>query len=217
MSVQTFDSVRDHNPRLIRKALEGSIFMKRWEKEDQPITQIYTAAGGLIIPAGYIDVGVINKKDATKWARDTDTADVESWGYGEPTRRDINKDVSTMSFTMQESKRQVFEVYNSVDLSAVAPDAEGNIVMDKPNRPQKMEWRAFQLCKDGDGLDAIYFLRALPRCTVTKVQDQTWGEEDEIQYGVELTGYKDADWGTAVREVWGGPGLSATDMGFAQA
>lgn len=217
MTVNTFDSVRKHNTRLIRKALEGSIFIKPWEEGDPEIEQVWTAAAGLLIPPGYEDVGVISKKDATKWARDTDTADAESWGYGEPTRRDINKDISTMAFTMQESKRRVFELHQGVDLSQVKPDAEGNIVIDKPGRPQSRFWRAFQLCKDGDGVDAIYFLRALPRCSVTKFEDQTWGEDDEIQYGVELTGYRDPEWGTAVREVWGGPGVDAAEMGFATA
>ncbi|NNG20497.1 hypothetical protein HJ590_13160 [Naumannella sp. ID2617S] len=217
MSVQSFDSVRKHNTRLIRKALEGSIFVKRWEEADPEIEKVYTSATGLVIPTGYEDVGVISKKDAAKWARDTDTADVESWGYGEPTRRDVNKDISTVAFTMQESKRQVFELHQGVDLSAVRPDADGNVVIDKPGRPQAIHWRLFMLAKDGDGADAVYFLRALPRCTVSKFEDQTWGEEDEIQYGVEMTGYKDQAWGTAVREIWGGPGLDAEEMGFATA
>lgn len=214
MSIPTFESARNHNTKLIRKGLEGSVFIKPWAEDDPEIEKIYTTSGGLLIPSGFVDVGVINKKDAVKWARDLDTADVESWGYSEPTRRDINKDVTTMAFTMQESKRQVFELYNGVDLSAVVPDSDKNIVLDKPGRPQPRIWRAFQLAKDGDGADAYYFMRILPRCQVSKVEDQTWGEDDEIAYGVELTGYKDNGWGTAVREIWGGPGIDAVAMGF---
>ena len=100
MSVATFDSIKDHNTKLIRKALEGSIFMKRWAEDDLPITQVYKSATGLVIPVGYFDVGVIRKADATTWNRDTETSDVESWGYGDPTRRDIIKDTSTCQFTM---------------------------------------------------------------------------------------------------------------------
>lgn len=214
MSVQSFDAIRDTNTRLIRKALAGVVFVKRYEESDPEIEQVYTSAGGLMIPAGYVDVGAISKSAAVRFARDTASSDVESWGFGEPTRRDITRDVTTMQFTMQESKKQVFELYNSVDLSGVSPDAEGNVVVDKPTRPQRMNWRAFSLSKDGDGTDAIYFLKWLPNAQVTAIEDQSWSEESEINYTVTLTGYEDPTLKTSVREIWGGPGLDPTAMGF---
>ena len=214
MSVATFDSIKDHNTRLIRKALEGSVFMKRWAEDDTPITQVYKAATGLVIPVGYFDVGVISKADAISWNRDTDTSDVESWGYGDPTRRDIIKDTSTVEFTMQESKRHVLEVYNSTDLSGVQADADGNVIVDKPRIPRSLRWRMFSLAKDGDGADAIYFLRSLPHGQVTSIAEQKWSEDEELSYKVTLTGFVDDAWGTAVREVWGGPGFDAVDAGY---
>ena len=130
MSVKTFDSVRTPNVKNIRKALAGAVFIKRWAEGDAPITKVYTTAGGLIIPAGYTDVGVLSKSSAAKFARETNTSDVESFGYAQPTRRDITSDVTTVQFTMQESKRQVFELHGGVDLSAVKADTDGNIVID---------------------------------------------------------------------------------------
>lgn len=214
MSVVAFEDALNHNTKLIRKALGGSVFAKRWVEGDAEITQIYKTSTGLIIPPGYTDVGVMTKDQAVEWERETDAADVESWGYGEPTRRDIVKDVTTMKWTMQESKRQVFELYNGVNLSAVAPDADGNVVMDKPRLPQAIRYRFFQLAKDGDGADAIYFMRALPNAQITEVGGQKWGENDEIVYPVTATGFFDEDWGTSAREIWGGPGLDAAAMGF---
>lgn len=214
MSVASFDSIRDTNTRLIRKALAGVVFVKRYEPEDDPITQIYTTAAGLIIPPGYIDVGAISKSAAVRFARETSNSDVESWGFGEPTRRDIVRDVTTMQFTMQESKKQVFELYNSVDLSQVTADEDGNVIVDKPSRPQRLDWRAFTLSKDGDGPDSIYFLKWLPNAQVTSIEDQSWSEDSEVSYTVTMTGYEDPALKTAVREVWGGPGLDAAAMGF---
>lgn len=210
----TFDEVKTHDRRNIRKALEGSVFVKPYEAGDEEIVKIYAATGGLTIPAGYVDVGVLRKSDAVQWGREIDSNDVESWGYGEPTRRDITKRITTMKFTMQESKKAVLELYNDVDYTGVVADADGNVVLDEPSRSQGREWRAFTLAKDGDGADAIYFLRALPNCQVTSMEEQTWGEEEEISYGVTLTGYRDSEWGTTVREIWGGPGLDATALGF---
>lgn len=215
MSVTSFEDATKFNSTLIRKALQGAIYVKRYADADPEIKSIWTPTAGLQIPAGYEHVGHVTKKDATAWARDTDTADVESWGFGEPTRRDLTKDVTTLKFVMQESKRRAFELYNGVDLSQVKPDANGNLVMDKPGRPQKIDYRAFVVSKDGDGADAIYFARWLPLCSVSAIEDQTWGEEDELQYGVTLTGMTDPKIKTAVREIWGGPGLDAVGMGFA--
>lgn len=214
MSVASFESVLNHNPGFIRKGLEGSIFVKRWEDGDAEIVTVYTTSAGLTIPTGYTDVGVITKDQAAEWARDVETSDVESWGYTEPTRRDYVRDTTTLSFTMQESKRQVMELYNNTDYTGVTADADKNTVIDKPRIPETIFWRAFQLAKDGAGADAIYFLRALPRCQVTEIGNQTVGADGEIQYPVTLTGYRDPDWGTAVREIWGGPGYDPAAHGF---
>ena len=215
MSVETFDSVRDPNVKNIRKALAGAVFVKRWATGDAPITKVWTAAGGLVIPTGYTDVGVLAKASAAKFARDTNTSDVESWGYAQPTRRDVTSDVTTVQFTMQESKRQVFELHGGVDLSAVTPDSDGNVIIDKPQRPQSLDWRVFVLCKDGDGADAVYWLDWLPMAQVTAMEDVENSESAERAYTVTMTGYEDPAVKTAHRQVWGGPGIDAEAMGFA--
>lgn len=214
MSVQTFDGARTPNVKNIRKALAGAVFVKRWASGDAPITKVYTTAGGLIIPTGYKDVGVLSKSSAVKFARDTNTADVESWGYAQPTRRDITSDITTVQFTMQESKREVFELHGGVDLSGVTPDSDKNVIIDKPGRPQSLEWRVFVLCKDGDGAKAIYWLDWLPFAQVTGMEDVENSESAERAYTVTMTGYEDPAVRTAHRQVWGGPGIDLAAMGF---
>lgn len=214
MSVETFDSVRTPNVKNIRKALAGAVFVKRWVSGDAPITKVWTATGGLLIPTGYLDVGVLSKASAAKFARDTNTSDTESWGYTTPTRRDITSDTTTCQFTMQESKRTSMELHGGVDLSAVVPDTDGNIVIDKPGRPQMLDWRVFVLCKDGDGADAIYWLDWLPMAQVTGMEDIENSESAERAYTVTMTGYEDPVVRTAHRQVWGGPGIDTDAMGF---
>lgn len=210
----SFDDVKDHNVKNIRKALAGAVFAKRYNDTDPEIDKVYTTEGGLVIPTGYQSVGLLSKSNATQFARDTGTAEVESWGYGDPTRVDLTRDVTTLRFTMQESKRIAFELYNQVDLSSVTPDADGNIVMDKSSRPQKLDWRIFVLSKDGDGPDAIYFLKWLPNCSITGIESQDLSDANELVYTVTATGYEDPQVRTAVREIWGGPGIDAEAMGF---
>ncbi|WP_343120431.1 hypothetical protein, partial [Clostridioides difficile] len=89
-----------------------------------------------------------------------------------------------------ESNRLAMELHGGVDLSAVKADAQGNIVVDKPSRPQALDWRVFILCKDGDGADAIYWLDWLPNAQVTGVEDQENSESAEKAYTVTMTGYE---------------------------
>ena len=214
MSVETFESVRTPNVKLIRKALQGAVFVKRYADADVAPTKLWTTAGGLLVPAGYEDVGILSKSSAAKLARNVTTSDVESWGYAPPTRRDVTSDVTTIQFTMQESKRVALELHGGLDLSAVSADLDGNVVVDKPSRPQTLDWRVFVLSKDGDGADAIYWADWFPLAQVTGMEDQEYSESAEKSYTVTLTGYEDPDVLTSHRQLWGGPGLDATAMGF---
>ena len=214
MSVVSFEDATQHNRALIRKALGGSLYVKPYDEATTPVTKIYSAAGGLIIPPGFVDVGHLTKDQAVAFSREIDVSDVESWGYGEPTRRDITKATTTFEFTPQESKKTVFELYNDAVYGSVVPDADGNLVIDAPVRPQSRKWHGFVLAKDGDGADLIYMSRWIPVFSVTDMGEQSWAEESELQYPMTATAYYEPTWGTAVRDIWGGPGLDAAAMGF---
>ena len=210
----TFTEAKGHNTSNIRKVLEMAIFVKPAEDSDVEIKQVYTAADGLVIPTGYLPVGLTTKDDGASWSRDQETADVTSHGYAEPTRRDILSDVTGLAFTMQESKRTAMELFHGLDLSAVTTDADGNFFFDKAARPASRKYRVLALGKDGDGPDAIYLARWLPNAQVTENGEHAWSEGDEIKYPATFTAYSAEKFGTSFREIWGGPGLDHTAMGF---
>lgn len=214
----TFAEVKGHNRSLIRKILEMSIFVKPREEGDEEITQLWDGTG-LVVPPGYQPVGLTTKDDGASWTREQETSDTTSHGYSEPTRRDITSDVSGLSFTMQESKRQTMELYHSLDLSHIVTDENGNFYFDKPPRPETRDWRVLALGKDGFGLEAIYVARWLPMASVTEQADQAWSEGDELRYPASLTAKLDEEMGTSFREIWGGPGLAdlVEPMGFTTA
>jgi hypothetical protein len=325
----SFADLQNHFDELIRKGLQGSVFVAPMTVTDA-ITALVDANGLLALPPGYTDVGRITKGDGVSWTRDVSSSDTESLGASQPTRRDITSDVTGLQFTMQESKRAVFELHEGQDLSAVTqsagPAAPGvnevqtvtisggptggtitltfdgqttadiaynataatvesalealstigydnvtvtgvaggpwtvefvndlgktnvsqmaatsaltggtspsvavstttqgsadsaytsNVVWDKPDRPASIYYRTLALFKDGEGADAIYFAKWLPRAQVTDRGEQAWNEDSEIQYPVTLTAFVDRTAGTSVRTLWGGPGSRMTDMGFAQ-
>jgi hypothetical protein len=215
--VPTFNDLQTRFQELIRKGLEGSVFVKRYVDGDDEITTLKDATGLLALPTGYTDVGYLTKDQGVQWTRDVGTSDVESHGAAEPTRRDITSDVTGLQFTMQESKRQVFELYDGQDLGGVTQDANGNVSWDKPDRPASIYYRALVLFKDGDGADAVYFAKWLPRAQVTDRGEQSWNENDELQYPVTLTAFNDGTVGSSARTLWAGPAATLTKMGFATA
>ena len=209
----TFNDIKGHNPKNIRKILEMAIFVKRYDDADTEITSIWDGTG-LTLPAGYESVGLTTKSDGATWQRDQEVSDVTSHGYAEPTRRDILSDQTGLNFTAQEAKRTTLELDKGVDLSAVKPDANGNLVIDKPSRPQPLYWRVLAIGKDGDGPDAIYVVRWLPRAQVTENAEQNWSEESELTFPSTFSAYTDPEVGTSMREIWAGPGLDHVEMGF---
>lgn len=209
----TFAEIKGHTPTNIRKPLELAIFLKPWVAGDEEISEVWDGTG-LVVPPEYRPVGMTTKDDGASWSRDQETSDVTAHGYSEPARRDILSDVSGLSFTMIESNRQAMEIYHGRDLAGVTVDEHGGFMFDRASRPATRYFRTLAIGKDGDGPDAVYMARWLPRTSVTGTAEQSWSEGEEIRYPATLTAYLDAEFGTAFRELWGGPGLDAEAMGF---
>lgn len=212
----TFDALQDHADSLIRKGLQGSIFVAPYSVSDE-IDTLKDGTGLLALPTGYTDVGRITKDQGASWTRSVETSEVTSLGAASPTRIDVVSETRGLSFTMQESKRQVFELHEGLDLSAVTHDANGNVSWDAPDRPADLYYRVLALFKDGEGADAVYFAKWLPRAKITDTGEQAWNESNEIQYPVTMTAFVDETVGTAVRTLWAGSTARLTAMGFTAA
>ncbi|TDQ01246.1 hypothetical protein [Labedaea rhizosphaerae] len=217
----TYDELKNKQSELIRKALEGSIFIA---SDTAPLPTTLTAGADsqlLPLPEGYTDIGWVDKGDGATWSRSVDTSDVESWGAVEPTRRDITKQTDGLKFVAQETKRQTLELYEGIDLSSVVPDpTTGEVTFDRPSRPSTKYYRVFGLFVDGAGVDTIYVAKVLPKANVTDRGEQKWTDSDTpVGYDVTLTANYDEVTGTAIRYFFGGPGWKSllTQMDFATA
>lgn len=213
-----FDALQQRQNQLIRKALEGSIFVAPFTA-DLPTAMTSGATGDLLtLPDGYVDVGWMDSKQGATWSRKPNVADVASWGSVEPTRSDIISDDRTLKFTAQETKIITLELAEGVDMSTVTPDATTKeVAFSAPIRPVTRYYRVFGLYVDGDGADTIYVGRSMPRAVVTSIGDEVWTSDgSEVNRPLEMSARIDAVAGYSVRHYFGGPGWQAilADMGF---
>lgn len=211
-----YTTISHRQASLIRKALQGSVFIAPYTAT--AITSITTGAAADIapLPPGYVDVGMIDKKNAPLWASKVTTQELMAWGDIYPVRRDITKVDASLKFTMLETNKTSLQLYLNQDLSTavIAPLTHELIVKDL-TRPQPIPYRVLGIFQDGSGTNATYVARFYPRAFVTDVADQKWDDDaDALTWEVTLAPQPDAVVGTTCVHFFAGPGwaslLSAT-------
>lgn len=213
----SWESLKEHQNALIRKALEGSVFIAPFSSSS--VTSLTGADSSLnTLPAGYEDVGFLTD-DGAQFSREVDSSDITSWGSVEPTRRDITADTTELALAMQETKSATIGLYTGADMSAVVPDAtSGEVSIEKPDRPAVRFYRVLSIGVDLSEAGDIYVARYLPRASVTDYDDQAYQSSDDepILWSVTMTGYMDSVVGYSERWMFGGPGWEAllSSMGF---
>lgn len=213
----TFEDLREAKGALIRKALGGFIVVAPMDVEVPD--KFVDADGGLIDlkALGYQKLGWLTKGDGINFSRDVEQQETESFGALEPTRIDFTKDVTSAAFRCQETNKQVLEMYYNLDLSGVTADANNEFSFENEAQPSTIYRRMIYIAKDGNGEDAKYIIKTMPKAIVSEVQEQAWSSESELSYGLTVKATSDDELGFSVRHSFGGPGFGAllADMGFA--
>ena len=212
----TFEEVRGAQSHLILKALGGFILVAPMSV---PMPEKFTDETGALIDlkaAGFTPLGWLTKGDGINFSRETENQETESYGALEPTRVDFTKDVTSAAFRMQETNKQVLEVYYNTVLSNVTVDANGEFSFTNDAQPSTIYRRMIHIGKDGNGANAKYIIKAMPRAVLSEVQEQGWTPESELSYGLTVKATTDDELGYSVRHVFAGPGIKAiaADMGF---
>lgn len=212
-----YDELAAAKGKLIRKALGGFIMVAPMDVEVPK--KVFADKEGNFIDfkkAGFTPLGWLTKGDGINFSRETEQAEVESFGAQEPTRVDFTKDTTSAAFNCQETNKKVLELYYSQDLSEVKPDSETGEISFEQRDPETIYRRMIYIAHDGKGKDAKYIVKIMPKATISEVQEQAWSSESELAYGMTAKASKDDDLGYSVRHVFGGPGFEKlyADMGF---
>lgn len=206
-----YTSIAHRQAILIRKALQGSVFVAPYTAS--AITAITTGSSQDIapLPAGYVDVGMIDKKNAPTWASKVTTQEVMAWGDVYSARRDITKVDGSLKFTMLETNKTALQLYLGQDLSTapLAPTTR-ELIINQASRPQPIPYRVLGITQDGTGTNAIYVGRFYPRAFITDIGDQKWDDDAEaLVWDVTFTPQNDSVLGCPVVHYFGGPGWFA--------
>jgi hypothetical protein len=212
-----YADIAERKDELIRKALQGSVFIAPSTADGITALTTGAAAGLNALPEGYTDVGMLTT-DGTALSEGITSSDIASWGFADPTRSDITKRTSTAKFTMQETNLRSIGLYTGADTAGILADATtGEVQIAQPSIPTKRYYRTLILAVDTSDDGEIYIARFWPRASVTDLDDQSYANgDDPVEWGVTLTAYPDSDLGFATQYLFGGPGWKAllTNMGI---
>lgn len=219
----SYDTLKNKQQELIRKALDGSVFIADATAPAITTLTTYTAGPPVTIdlttlPAGYDDLGLLTS-DGMQFSRDVSTSEITSFGAVTPSRTDVTADTTTLTVVAQETKLLTIGLATGADLANITPDAQtGEVRIAKPVRPKSKHYRALSLAIDEGDAGEIYVARFLPNAKVTSYAEQSFSNGDSaIPWGVTLTGEVDDVLGFSEQWLFGGPGWQAllTEMGFA--
>lgn len=196
---------------LIRKPLAGGVL---FAPVTAPIPTSWTQlTGGAIVfnkPNDHEPLGAISKENPPTFTPETESSDVETWGYLEATRTDIISRNTTVNFVAQETNRRVLELYHNADLSTVEADAlTGEVQFADPTAPDLIYHRAAFVAVDGQGDRAIYVIKYCPNFIITEVGEQSWSQEGALEYNITGRAKVDEVAGYAIKTIICGPGWEA--------
>lgn len=217
-----FDTLKNKQAELIRKATDGSVFVS--DVSAEPITDLTVSIPGppatiglKPLPTGWDDLGWLTD-DGAQFARNVSTSEVSSWGSVTPTRTDVTSDSSSLTVTAQETKLLTLGLATGADLASLTPDpTTGELKIRKPSRPKSRHYRVLSVAVDEGDAGEIYIARFLPRAKVSSYAEQSFAKGDApITWGVTLVGEEDSALGYSESWIFGGPGWKALveEMGF---
>lgn len=213
MATATIDEMRNLKDGLIRKMVSGGAVLLA--PIDAPAPENFTEGSGLTKLTDFSGLGRLAKDGAPVFKVDEGSEDVETWGEIEPSRRDYTSRTLTVEWTCQDTRREVLEVLARRSLSDVDIADNGEFSFTDPSKPGTVYYRAMLIGADGDGDDAVYFGRFLPKVNIT-VGEEDWNPGAAAVYPMTATAFVDGELGYSSKRFYGGPGIlkRLNAMGF---
>jgi len=204
-----YAAIANHNNKLIRKGVQGSVFIAPATAAAVSATTLFDSTTGAIktLPAGYVDLGWLTDA-GTIFNRKTTQTDILAWGSNDPQRSDVTADVTTIDVICQETKAQTMALGANVAASTVTGGVNGVVNLPHSSTVIPNYYRLFCVMADnGDGGEIIV-AKHFPRVSVTAYGAETYSNGATAYVRpFTFTAYPDSTVGATVIDMYGGPGF----------
>jgi hypothetical protein len=214
------DALQNLKTDLIRKTLNGSVFIAPYTAATVSETTLFNATTGDLqtLPAGFRDLGYLTEAGAS-FNRAITKVDVNSWQSLPPTRTDLTADVTTLQVICQETNLRTLGLFTGAADTAFTPAGPNGVIrIDAPARPIIRRYRLLSISVDETDLGEIVMARYLPKAMPTSYGKQDFATATEVHYDVTFTAFSDDVLGTPESYMFGGAGWLArlSAMGIAR-
>lgn len=216
------DALQNLQQDLIRKSLNGSVFIASTDADTIDEDTLFDTATGDLAAAGlptsdWTDLGYTTDAGA-QFARSVTESNVSSWQSVTPTRSDTTADTTTLQLACQETKLATIGLYSGADQAAIKTTAPNGVVrIDKAAAPVARYYRVLSIAVDEQDDGEIVIARYLPNAKVTAFDNQNFTKgDDPVLWSVTFTGFVDDALGFTESFMFGGAGWKArvVAMGF---
>lgn len=201
-----FDTLLDAHDELVTADLRAAIFFAPMTV-DCPETLEDPTTGDLLIPVGFESAGMIEKGAGISLTHDTDSTDIEAYGFAEPVRTIISKRSVSFDADFLETKKTVIEKFWSATFAQFgAVSAKGGVTMKSPRLPKNIFYRCLIVGLDDVDGDDLYPYWIFSKVKLDSVDNQDIKDDGAASYKMTFKGQTDNQVGFPVLQGWCGPG-----------
>jgi hypothetical protein len=201
-----FDTLLDAHDELVLAELRAIIFFGPMSLE-VPDTLEDPVTGDLLIPAGFESAGMIEKGAGISLTHDTDSTDIEAYGFSEPVRTIISKRSTSFDADFLETRKEVLEKFWASNFETQGAVSEhGGVTFKAPKLPKNIFYRCLIVgLDDVDGEDLFpYWI--FPKVKLSNVDNQDIKDDGASSYKMTFQAYTDNEAGFPTLQGWCGPG-----------
>lgn len=201
-----FDTLLDAHDELVTADLRAAIFFAPMTVAC-PTTLEDPTTGDLVIPVGFESAGMIEKGAGVSLTHDTDSTDIEAYGFAEPVRTIISKKTISFDADFLETRKTVIEKFWAGTFAQYGTvSAKGGVTFRAPRLPRNIFYRCLIVgLDDVDGAD-LYPYWVFPKVKLDDVDNQSLKDDGAQSYKMTFKGQTDAVAGFPVLQGWCGPG-----------
>lgn len=221
MAPTTLLELKGKNDALVMNARDWAVLAHVWEPGCPYMPANLTDASGVLqdLPAGWKQIGEIQKAAGVNITPDTQTTPIEGYGSSNPRRTLVTSETFAIDFLAQEWRKQNLSMWHNTDLSSVNATPGQGFKARKTSQLGLQYYSILLLGLDGTPGSEIYIWFEFGKTAVTQRQAMSGQQNAELGMPLTLNVFEDSEWGALYDFGVAGSGFDdiAVDAGFLSA